>query len=101
MSGSDPLHLTVSGSHLFFTANTPDIGRELWAVALAPASLPCVGDCNSNGHVTIDELLEGVNIALGNVQLSECGSFDKSGAGSVTIDELLAAVVGALSGCGA
>jgi ELWxxDGT repeat protein len=30
--GSDPQELTVAGNHLFFSAETPDHGRELWAI---------------------------------------------------------------------
>jgi ELWxxDGT repeat protein len=30
--GSDPQELTTAGNHLFFSAETPDRGRELWAI---------------------------------------------------------------------
>jgi ELWxxDGT repeat protein len=30
--GSDPQDLTAAGNHLFFSAETPDRGRELWAI---------------------------------------------------------------------
>jgi len=30
--GSDPQELTVAGAYLFFSAETPDRGRELWAI---------------------------------------------------------------------
>ena len=61
--------------------------------------LPCVGDCKGDGHVTVDELLKGVNIALGNTALAECPSFDCNANGQVTVDCLLKAVNAALSGC--
>ena len=51
--------------------------------------------------VTIDELIRGVNIALGNTPLSNCPAFDANGDGEVTIDELIRAVNAALDGCGA
>jgi hypothetical protein len=59
----------------------------------------CSGDCDSNGEVTIDELIKGVNIALATVPIATCASFDTSGDGEVTINELIAAVNNALSGC--
>jgi hypothetical protein len=59
----------------------------------------CVGDCNGNDFVSVDEILTGVNIALGNLNVSACDSFDVNGDGMVTVDEILAAVNAALNGC--
>ena len=60
------------------------------------AAAACTGDCDGDGAVTVDELLVGVNIALGNAPVSACPSFDSNGDGSVTIDEILTAVNNAL-----
>ncbi|MGH7790342.1 MAG: hypothetical protein ACRERC_25965 [Candidatus Binatia bacterium] len=62
----------------------------------APA---CAGDCNANGAVAINELIVGVNIALGNQAPATCPAFDLNSNGSVAINELIAAVGRALSGC--
>ena len=62
-------------------------------------SLACTGDCNDNGAVTIDELIKGVNIALGNLQIEDCGAFDDNGDAAVTINELVKGVRNALDGC--
>jgi len=59
----------------------------------------CTGDCDGDASITIDELLQGVNIALGSVGLEQCPSFDSNNDGFVTIDEVLQAVHGALDGC--
>jgi hypothetical protein len=59
----------------------------------------CVGDCAGDGQVTIDDLLTGVNIALGNLPVSECPAFDPSGDGQVTISDLVTGVNNALNGC--
>ena len=59
----------------------------------------CVGDCGGDSEVTVDELIVGVNIALGNAQLGQCTSLDASTDGEVTIDELITAVANALNGC--
>jgi len=64
----------------------------------APAG--CAGDCNGDGAVTVDELIKGVNIALGSASLDQCSSFDTNGDGEVTVDELVRAVNNALTGCG-
>ena len=60
---------------------------------------PCLGDCNGDGTVTIDELNRGVNIALGGIPLDQCPAFYRNGDGGVTIDELIAAVNNALNRC--
>lgn len=59
----------------------------------------CVGDCNDDGEITVNEIISGVNIALGNSNVSTCPSFDTSGDGSVTVNELIAGVNGLLNGC--
>lgn len=58
----------------------------------------CPGDCNGDGVTTVDELLVGVNIALGNLPSSAC-AVDVNTDGMVTVDELLKAVSSALAGC--
>ena len=65
-------------------------------VAAAPA---CVGDCDGNGAVTIEELIRGVNIALNGGGVAACPSIDRSQDGTVSIDELVAAVNAALGSC--
>ena len=57
----------------------------------------CVGDCDGCGSVSIDELVQLVNIALGTIPMSAC-SQSQSG-GPVTISALVQAVNAALSGC--
>lgn len=59
----------------------------------------CVGDCNGNGEVTIDEIIKGVNIALGSLALDQCPSFDANGDDVVTVNELIQGVNNALNGC--
>jgi Ca2+-binding EF-hand superfamily protein len=69
-------------------------------VTPTPTTLPlCSGDCNGDEAVTIDELIKGVNIALGIFSPGECPAFDRNGDGAVRIDELVRAVANALVGC--
>ena len=64
-----------------------------------PAAPACIGDCNGDGEVTVNELITGVNIALGNSPISACPAFDGDGDGEVSIAELIGAVNAALGGC--
>lgn len=61
----------------------------------------CVGDCDGDGRVTVDEIVRGVAIALGSSGVEMCPASDANGDGSVTVDEILAAVSRALVGCAA
>ena len=72
----------------------------LLGLALRPApALACVGDCDGDGTVAIDELVAAVNIALGSAALSTCPAIDPNGDGTATITELVIAVDDALDGC--
>ncbi len=61
--------------------------------------VPCPGDCDGGGAVTVDELVEGIAIALGQKASTACLGADRDGDGAVTIDELIHAVNAALRGC--
>ncbi|HVM96809.1 MAG TPA: trypsin-like serine protease [Candidatus Acidoferrales bacterium] len=61
----------------------------------------CPGDCNGDGTVTVDEVLEGVRILLGDADMSVCPVLDSNGDGVITVDELLASVSSLLNGCSA
>jgi hypothetical protein len=63
------------------------------------AARPCVGDCDRNQAVTVDEIVVGVRIVLGASPLGACSALDSNSAGQVTVDELVTAVHHALSGC--
>jgi hypothetical protein len=60
---------------------------------------PCVGDCGNDGAVTVEELIKGVNIALGVAPLSDCPQFDADHSTDVTVEELIQGVNIALSKC--
>ncbi|HVO25712.1 MAG TPA: plastocyanin/azurin family copper-binding protein [Candidatus Margulisiibacteriota bacterium] len=64
-----------------------------------PAATSCVGDCNHNGVVDVNELLTMVNIALGDTALSACTAGDGDDNGEISVNEILAAVSSALNGC--
>jgi len=59
----------------------------------------CGGDCNDDGMVGINELITGVNIALGSQPITACAAFDANHDDMVGINELIAAVNNALNQC--
>jgi len=69
--------------------------------ANASASAQCVGDCNSDGEVKVNELILAVNIFLGSKDISECTAVDSNANGTVAINELVQAVNSSLRGCDA
>jgi hypothetical protein len=60
----------------------------------------CAGDCNHDDRVAVDELVTGVNMALGTMPIDRCPDLDADGDGDVAVAELIAAVNNALAGCG-
>jgi hypothetical protein len=66
-------------------------------VTATPGS--CTGDCDGSGNVTVDEIVRGVNIALGDRPVEDCPAFDRDGDGVVTVDEIVEAIGNALAGC--
>lgn len=75
----------------------------LW-VLLVPirSAAVCVGDCDSDGKVTVDEIIRGVCtiICLEPPFLPEaCPPLDPGGRGQVTIDAAVTAVNNTVNGC--
>jgi Cys-rich repeat protein len=67
----------------------------------APASeMPCVGDCNGDCEVNINELILCVNIALGMQPIDACEACDCQNNGMVPINCLILSVSNSLNGCG-
>lgn len=87
--------LPYKSSVLIFTALAL---AGLLPAKATPAQI-CGGDCNEDRVVTVDELVRGVNIALGTLAIALCEPFDSNDDQLVTVDEIVAAVVSALNGC--
>lgn len=86
----------------------PRRGRSAWLVGAvlfalagfgARADAQCAGDCDGGGTVSVNELVRGVNIALGLANLSTCPAFNTNGDATVSVSELVAAVRNALNAC--
>jgi hypothetical protein len=59
----------------------------------------CVGDCDRNGCITINELITGVSIALGRKPIEDCLPFNPNWDERVAINELVQGVDNALHAC--
>ncbi|MDX2166564.1 MAG: Ig-like domain-containing protein [Deltaproteobacteria bacterium] len=87
-----------SGDDAFtFTASDGDTDGNLATVRVHVAAA-CAGDCDASGTVTVDELVRGVALALGD-PVAPCPAFDTSHDGVIDIAELILAVRAALNGC--
>jgi penicillin amidase len=75
------------------------IGLIAQTACVRASTIPCLGDCDGDEQVTVDEVLKGIHIALGTAPVESCAAFDLAGDGAVTVDELLKGVNKALSGC--
>jgi len=76
---------------------SPTVRPTSTATPLPPS---CVGDCNADGTVTVNELIVGVNLFLGEVPLGACPAFDVNRDGVVLVNEVVAGVNSALGPCG-
>ena len=100
---------TPSETHTLPPTPTPTLTQTMLPTAtdtatqlVPPTPTPrpgCIGDCNGNGEVTVDELIKGVNAALGTLPVSVCLLLDANGDGTVTVDEIVKAVNATLNGC--
>lgn len=76
-------------------------GLVLAAFTIAPSPVqaqPCLGDCDGDGQVTVDELIRMVSLVL-NGGIEQCAQADDDLDGAVTVDEVVLAVNNALRGC--
>jgi hypothetical protein len=64
---------------------------------LAPPA--CVGNCNGDNGVTVDELLAGMSLALATPSVDACPAFARNADTVVTVDKILVAVNNAVTGC--
>jgi len=78
----------------------PLLTLSVWyVIAPAGAAAACVGDCNGDGAVTVNELVIMVNVALDALPVSSCTAGDADNSGDITIDEIVAATNNALGMC--
>jgi len=103
---SQDVALATAGSVHLFAQVAPSDGEDAdpsndtASLEVMVEGSPCPGDCDGNDQVAVNELILGVNIALGKRPLESCPAFDTSADGRVAINELIVAVGSALRGCG-
>jgi len=97
---------TVTTPDMAFTptplpTNSPTSSPALTSTPTpSPSPQPaCVGDCDGDREVTIDEIVRAVSIALNLAGVETCDAADRDSDGGVSIDEIVAAVNVALDGC--
>jgi hypothetical protein len=80
-----------------------NVGTPLVAVLTlllsASASAQCVGDCDGDNEVEVNELVIGLRIGLAIEPLSACPEFDEGGDQRLSIDELVRGVRFSLDRC--
>jgi hypothetical protein len=94
-----PPTATVTNTGTSIRSSTPTHTAASGSPTATGGPATCVGDCNGNRVVSIDELVTAVNIALGSANVAVCPAADPSHSGMVTVDELVVAVAQALRGC--
>jgi parallel beta-helix repeat protein len=57
-----------------------------------------VGDCDGDGRISVGEIVQGVNIALGRAAMSACPAIDWNLDGRVAVDEIVRAVSASMLG---
>ena len=75
------------------------VGVDGAITVAVPPPAACAGDCDASGDVSINELLLGVNILVGNAGPAQCPAMDVNGDGAVAVNELVQAVNVALGAC--
>jgi hypothetical protein len=81
------------------TATATPTGAASNSPTPTPTRLPCPGDCDGNGEVTVAEVVRAVHIALGRRGVAPCPAVDTNGDGRVAVSELIAAVNRLLNRC--
>lgn len=68
------------------------MGAMIGLATITDAQAQCVGDCNDDGTVAINEVITCVNIGLELLPLTQCSACDGNGDGMVTINEIITSV---------
>jgi hypothetical protein len=92
-------HRPMNGVINIVDAPTPTPTPSPGSTPTPTATASCVGDCDGDGQVTVDEILTLIDVALGSAAITQCEPGDSNRDGRITIDEILIAVDNGLNGC--
>jgi subtilisin family serine protease len=81
------------------TATATPTASSTHTAAATRTPVPCTGDCDRNGGVSVAELVRGVRINLGSDPLAWCPPIDHDADGAASVAELTQAVNANLLGC--
>ncbi len=93
LAGAAALSLDPTGRWIYVAAQYDD------AVSIFRRWPRCVGDCNEDGAVSVDELVGAVRAVLEEQPPISCWQVDYDGDGRVTVDEIVRSVREALGQC--
>jgi outer membrane protein assembly factor BamB len=96
---TQPANVAGGPSIVDGTAYVPYGTFDVDGGVIAYALPACLGDCNRDGRVGINELVTGVTIALDAAPINRCFALDRNADRSVAIDELIGGTRSALEGC--
>jgi len=91
--------LGVAGGTSSTAVNLQGEGAHPQAGLLGLPSRLCFGDCDLSFDVTIDEVVLGLKIALGDAAIDQCPGLDIDRSATATVEEVVAAVGSSLNGC--
>jgi cysteine-rich repeat protein len=98
-SGLDASGAGAALASTFTELSDPFMGDVVFTSVSVLVAIPCAGDCDGSGDVTVNEIITLVNIALGTAPLSACTAGDADHSGTIEINEIIQAVNHALNGC--
>lgn len=91
--------LLTGGTAVDGIVTVADSARPTPTATPTPDFTTCVGDCDSGGGVTVNELVRAVNFLLEGSAPHGCVAIDRNDNGRVTVDEIVGAINNALCGC--
>lgn len=98
-SDTDSLGDACDNCELDGNENQGDCDADGIGEVCDPSPLWCIGDCDLNCRVEVDELTTTTTIALGLLPVMYCEASDANQDSKVTVDELVTATMVALGGC--